>query len=256
MIIRINKKESPYVLVDKRFINDKRLSNKAKGIMLYLLSKPDGWHVQLTDIENNSADGIKSIRSGVKELTELKYMVPNVVRDPETGRIKKYDYDVYESPVAQNGKVGLPVAQKRQVGKRQVGNGNVNNKGLKVINELSNPKVEVDSNNNIKAGSNETIIITVPIKRKRRFNKIKNQIMEIGWAGPLDEIVKYHNDDPDYVEGWVERVHKIYLEKGGNWAGLLRKSLRSGERIPTRDELEKQSRSKYMEDEFAEFITP
>jgi len=254
MIIRIKKKDVPYVLIRKYFINDKTLSLKAKGIMTYLLSKPDGWHVQVKDLCNQNRDGEKSIRSGIKELVAGGYMVPVRERD-STGRITKYDYDVHEEPLTQNGKVVEPLAGLRQVDKRQVENRHVNKELLNKGNESNKPNLKTHNNNNsIKQGSNGKIIITTPIKHKRKFNKIKKTIMEIGWVGPLDEIVELHNNDPEYVRGWVERVADINKKTPGSWGGLLRKSLRSGERVPTRTEIEKESRKGYLNDEFAEFI--
>jgi len=259
MIIRIKKKDEPYVVLRKHFINDKKLSCKAKGIMTYLLSKPDGWHVQVGDIVNNCADGEKAIRSGIRELKEHKYMVPTIDRDPATGKILKYDYDVHELPVAQNRQMVTesksPLAGLRQVGKRQVENRHVNKELLKQNNKLSKYKGE-DNNNNksIKQGNPKNIIITTPIKHKRKFNKIKNTIMEIGWVGPLDEIVQLHNNDPDYVHGWVQRIEEINNKTPGNWAGLLRKSLRSGERVPTREEIEARNRRAYLEDPYSEYV--
>ena len=254
MIIRVKKKDEPYVLIRKYFINDKSLSLKAKGIMTYLLSKPDGWHVQVKDLINQNADGEKAIRSGIKELKDAGYMVPVVERD-ESGRVIKYDYDVHEEPVTENRKVVKPLAGFRQVDKRQVENRHVNKELLKQDNELSNVKSKkINNNNNNGGATKKDIIITVPIKHKRKFNKIKNSIMEIGWVGPLDEIVEYHNNDPDYVSGWVDRIVKVNEKNPGNWAGLLRKSLRSGERIPTRAEMETDKRKGYLEDEYAEFI--
>jgi len=252
MIIRVNKKDQPYVLISKELINDKSLSYKAKGIMGYLLSKPDGWHVRIGDLINQSTDGEKSVRSGVKELKTIGYMIPAIERDPTTGRVLKYDYEVREKPLAQNGKVASPLAQKRKVGKRQVGNRHVNNKGLKQVNDLS--KENKEGNNNNKYVKPKDIIITVPIKHKRKFNKIKNTIIKIGWAGPLDEVVEFHNADPNFVRGWVERVEQIHKDQGGNWAGLLRSSLRSGNKVPTQAEIEIQQRKGYLDDPYAEYV--
>jgi len=251
MIIRVKKKDEPYVLIRKYFINDKSLSLKAKGIMTYLLSKPDGWHVQVTDLVNQNADGEKAIRSGIKELKDAGYMVPVVNRD-ETGKIIKYDYDVHEEPLAGFRQVDNPLAGFRQVGKRQVENRHVNKELLKKNNELSNVKLKMNNNNNRETKKKD--IINIPIKHKRKFNKIKNSIMEIGWVGPLDEIINFHNNDPDFVHGWVERIIEINKKNPGNWAGLLRKSLRSGERVPTREEMEKNDRTKYINDKYAEYI--
>jgi len=255
MIIRVNKKDQPYVLVSKELINDKSLSLKAKGIMVYLLSKPDGWHVRIGDLINQNTDGEKAVRSGVKELKEAGYMVPVIERDPETQRVLKYDYEVREKPLAGNGKVDKPLAGKRKVGKRKVGNRQVNNKGLLLINESSKEKGEVNNNNkSIKETRQKDIIITVQIKHKRKFNKIQQEIINLGWAGSLDEIIEFHNTDPDFVRGWVERIAQIQKEKGGSWAGLLRKSLRSGNAVPTQEEIENQQRKGYLDDPYSEFI--
>jgi len=253
MIIRVNKKDQPYVLISKELINDKRLSYKARGIVSYLLSKPNGWHVRIGDLINQSdKDGEKSVRSGVQELKAIGYMVPVIDRDPETQRVLKYDYDVREKPLAQNGKVGKPLAQKGKVGKGKVGNRQVNNKGLKVINDLSKDKIDVNNNN--KSIKPKDIIITVPIKDKRKFNKLKIRIIKIGWVGSLDEIIEFHNNDPKFVEGWVKRIESIQTKEGGSWAGLLRKSLRSGIKPPSISEIEKNQRKDYLSDEYAEFI--
>lgn len=73
MIIHIAKRENPYVMIDKRMIEDGALSWKAKGILAYLLSKPPGWIVMRQDIVNHSSDGLDSVQSGMQELKELGY---------------------------------------------------------------------------------------------------------------------------------------------------------------------------------------
>ncbi len=40
-IIRVKKCQNNFVMMDKTFLEDTRLSFKAKGILAYLLSKPD-----------------------------------------------------------------------------------------------------------------------------------------------------------------------------------------------------------------------
>ena len=42
-VIRVQKRPSSFVMMDKSFLEDTRLSYKAKGILAYLLSKPDNW---------------------------------------------------------------------------------------------------------------------------------------------------------------------------------------------------------------------
>lgn len=249
MIIRINKKDDPYVRLDKYFINDDRLSLKAVGIMTHLLSKPDGWHVRPAEIANSHPDGITGVRTGIKELKDCGYMKPIVTRDPKTGKILKWDYDVYERPLNENLNVAIQESGFQQVGFQQVGNRTHNNKGLLLMDDLTKNNGN-HNNNSIKKNSNKKTIITVPIKHKRKFNKIKQDILNLGWVGSLDEIIKFHNQDPEFVRGWVERISNINID---NPAGLLRKSLRLGEHVPTKDEV-KSRRKKYLDDPLSEFI--
>ena len=67
-------KENPYTKVSNAFINDSRLSFKAKGILLYLLSKPDTWVYKVQDLYNYSTDGFDSIKNGIKELKACGYI--------------------------------------------------------------------------------------------------------------------------------------------------------------------------------------
>lgn len=252
MIIRVNKKDDPYVRIDKLFINDPGLSLKAKGIMTYLLSKPDGWHVRVGDLVNQNTDGDKSVRSGIHELIAARYMAPDITRDPVTKSILKYDYTVSERPLPQNGKVGINLlSHYRKVGKLKVGKQKVGNRVLnnKLLSNRGKQKINKKSNNNntraSKSGDRGKPIITIPIKQKRKFNTLKKKILNMGWIGSLDEVVELHNNNPDYVKDWVNRISKVDID---NQAGLLRKSLRSGDPAPT-DKIKN-----YLDDPLAEFI--
>ncbi len=101
-IIRVLKnKKNPYFMMNKTGINDPRLSLKSKGLLAYLISKPDGWYINYQDIIKNSNNSVYSIRSAVKELLHFGYMVRTQIRS-ENGRFGYYDYTVYERPQAIN----------------------------------------------------------------------------------------------------------------------------------------------------------
>lgn len=73
MIIKIKKRENPYVQIDHRILEDARLSWRAKGVLAYLLSKPPEWEVRSEDVINKSTDGRDAVRSAMAELKELGY---------------------------------------------------------------------------------------------------------------------------------------------------------------------------------------
>lgn len=98
-IFRVVKdRENPYVMMDKRPLENPALSFKAKGILAYLLSRPDGWEVNVPDLVNRSTDGPSAIRSGLKELRAAGHVVYNRARDDKM-HITKWIIEVHERPV-------------------------------------------------------------------------------------------------------------------------------------------------------------
>jgi hypothetical protein len=92
----VKNKDNPFVMIDHRPIGNPALSFKAKGILSYLLSRPDGWEVNVPDLVNHSTDGAAAIRSGLKELREARHIAYNPTR--QGGYIKKWVIEVYEIP--------------------------------------------------------------------------------------------------------------------------------------------------------------
>lgn len=114
---RVIKESGNFVTVNKNFIYNNDLSWKAKGILLYLLSRPDDWQVYETELQKNASDGKDSLKSGIKELEDVGYILRSRKRD-KNGKFSGYDYCVYEYP-HQSGKtdVGKSVDGKTDVGK-------------------------------------------------------------------------------------------------------------------------------------------
>lgn len=97
MIIHVKKRETPYAIIDKTGLNDKRLSFKARGILAYLLTKPDDWKVMVQELINSSPEGRTAIYSGLKELEKHGYMKKRALRGDD-GKFTGWDYDVIEKP--------------------------------------------------------------------------------------------------------------------------------------------------------------
>ncbi len=99
MIIKVKKGERPFFQMEKQSINDSQLSYKARGILAYLISKPDDWEINVTELERSSEkDGRDSVRSGLKELEQARYLMKERVQDKETGHFKGWEYVLYETP--------------------------------------------------------------------------------------------------------------------------------------------------------------
>ena len=97
---RIKKdKDNPYVMVNKRVVLDPRLSYRAKGVLIYLLSRPDDWIVYEREIAKHSTDGPWSVKMAIRELIAAGYITREKLRHQDTGKYQGYQYTVRESPL-------------------------------------------------------------------------------------------------------------------------------------------------------------
>jgi hypothetical protein len=96
-VFRIKKRDNPYAQIDRAPLEDARLSFKARGILAYLLCKPDGWLCRVNDLITRSPDGRDSVKSGLAELRRHHY-ARLVTEQGGGGQLVGTFYDVYENP--------------------------------------------------------------------------------------------------------------------------------------------------------------
>jgi hypothetical protein len=97
-VFRVAKnRDNPYVMLNKKFLEHPQLSYRAKGILSYILSKPDHWNLNVSDLVNHGKEGRDAIYSAVKELVQHGFMQHICYR--EHGKISHYEYIVYEQPL-------------------------------------------------------------------------------------------------------------------------------------------------------------
>lgn len=96
-IVHIKKRENPYAQIDKRCIEDSRLSWRARGILAYLLSKPENWTVNVKDIEQRGKEGRDAVQAALKELEKAGYASYGATRG-ENGKITGSAWTITEEP--------------------------------------------------------------------------------------------------------------------------------------------------------------
>ncbi|WP_394868232.1 DnaD domain protein [Staphylococcus borealis] len=121
-VFRVYKESGNFVTVHKSFIHDDNLSWKAKGILLYLLSRPDDWRIYETELNKHSSDGRDSLRTGIKELEDAGY-IHRTRRRNEKGQLREYEYQVFEQP----NQIGKTYVGKANIGKSNTTNNNSTN---------------------------------------------------------------------------------------------------------------------------------
>ena len=95
MIIRVKKDKGYFVASNKPF-NDKDLSWEARGVLAYLLSKPDDWTVRNGDIYKQGPAGINKVKRILGELQEAGYLQRTRFR--KSDGTFEWESTIYETP--------------------------------------------------------------------------------------------------------------------------------------------------------------
>lgn len=101
-IRRAPRPQSQFYVLDNRIAADERLSWQARGLLIFLLTKPDNWEISVAHLVKQTENaGKKSGRDAVyamfKELQEAGYLRRTSVRG-EDGSFSGTEYEVSESP--------------------------------------------------------------------------------------------------------------------------------------------------------------
>ena len=95
-IIKIIKRNCPYVTIDKTGIDDPNLSWAATGLLTYLIGRPGNWKINITHLSSVKTCKETATKSALKELREANYCHYFVVR--KNGKISETFYLVFEVP--------------------------------------------------------------------------------------------------------------------------------------------------------------
>lgn len=78
----IRRQRSTWTTVDNRIINDRRLSMKALGLLVFMLSKPDNWEFSQEALGDWFSEGRDAMRSVMKNLAAAGYIRREISRLP------------------------------------------------------------------------------------------------------------------------------------------------------------------------------
>lgn len=186
------KKDARYFTASNEPFNDKKLSWEARGLMGYLLSKPNDWQVNQTDIEKQGTAGREKVRRMLAELRKYGYM--NRIRI--TVEHNKFDWitEVYESP-SQNPSINSGFIKSQYTAFQSLA------KPLtgKAIDIVSTDVLSTDSNDRFKQ-----IVLKVSELRGGAINAMDAELIEY-WL-------------PKHTDFWIEEALKRTKAKGARSA--------------------------------------
>lgn len=127
--VTARKTAEPFAIVCKRILDDPRLSWRAKGIVAYLIGKPDGWKLRVSDLVKHGTDGKHAIRAALNELRDYGYA--QFTRHRQGGVISEGEWEISDSPVftprSKNQDVEPPRSDFQEEGNQEEGNQHLSN---------------------------------------------------------------------------------------------------------------------------------
>src|SRR5207342_3868060 len=85
-IVRAPRPTSGYTLIRDSVLRDGRLSYRARGVLVSILSRPDHWATNADKLATEGKEGRDAVRSAMDELAEFGYLERRSVQDLNTGR--------------------------------------------------------------------------------------------------------------------------------------------------------------------------
>ena len=93
----VARREDPFARITKSMLSDSRISWEAKGILSYLLGKPEDWKLRVSDLVKHGTAGERKIRAALNELRAFGYA--DLVQDREGGRIVGWTWRLCDYPI-------------------------------------------------------------------------------------------------------------------------------------------------------------
>ena len=92
-MIKVNVKNN-FTIVPNDVIVNPNLTKNAKLILIYLLSKPENWKVQIKDIQSNLVIGRDSVYSALNNLIDNQLMIRSKPRKLQNGQWSQVKYEL------------------------------------------------------------------------------------------------------------------------------------------------------------------
>ena len=220
-MIKIIKRDCPYVTIDKTGIDDPNLSWAATGLLTYLIGRPGNWKINITHLSGVKLDGERATRGALLELREANYCHYFEIR--KKGKVVETIYLVFEVPISYEEAIKNYIDLKDD---EQILYKEVKKKEPKVQNEVSVksienkevlPKVQNAKTNNAK-GENEGLLIidttnnrTTNKKTTTSENKKSSSFLEENSSGKemINELLKKYN----LSKSTRKNILNLYLKK-------------------------------------------
>lgn len=241
--------ESKFTTVPNDLIQNGDLTWEARGMLVYLLSKPKDWVVMKKDLEKQSPASDYVVSRILKELEDFRYIRREKTKN-EKGQWEWHTW-VYDEPIPQelgDGQETIP---------QKLGDG---------LEEKTIPQLSIDGlPTDGKLGYiQKTELLKTEKQKKEKENYDKNggcrNIFQL-YSEEISELTPGIKDrlilaEKEYPGPWIEKAFMIAIENNVRKWSYISAILKNWNKAGGPEEYEKQDKphQDYVEGEFAEFI--
>jgi hypothetical protein len=161
MVIKFKKERGEFITVERDAIdNDKFISFKAKGLLTYLMGRPNNWKPNIKEMVSHARDKEASVKSGISELKKAGYV--EIKRFQDKKGLWGWEWSVCDRPIYERhqpkctkstfGEPKKPKVEKQLSEKKPIGVGETPTTESR---KTESRKIDFDSNNDLKNNGNK-----------------------------------------------------------------------------------------------------
>jgi len=209
--IRVKKGRTPFTRIENSLLQDSRLSWKARGLLAYMLSKPDDFIFHMDELTRHTTDGIDSIRAGIKELQVLGYIKRHPIK--EKGKIVTWEMIIFEKPES-----GFPDVEKPLVENPMLITNDL------ITNDLNKKDIYIDLQN-IGDSFIQSYIEAFKRKMKKKHMRVTEEQLSFIQA-QIEQLRSYDIDEHEWTSAVKEHFSELPKSNNGNIIAFLHASHR------------------------------
>ena len=222
MIIRREKTDN-YSIIANECFKDNSISARAKGIYGYLMTLPDDWKLQKSELYNHFTEGQKAIDTAFKELKEKGYISQTRIKK-ENGQFSGWAYVVYEfqtplpnsvksvetDPAEKAKSDNLPVGNQTLLNTKEL-NTEIKQKTNKQTNKVEESNLENEKVKDDKSVSRSSISFFDEdvVDKSDRINEIKIDLKKLELSNPqISGLLKTKSNSLELIEQAIYETSK------------------------------------------------
>lgn len=213
MVFRVEKNRD-YCTINNTVLRDCRLSLKAKGLLVTMLSLPDDWDYSIQGLTKILKEGKDAVRAAIVELEQFGYVTREQDRN-EQGVFCGYIYTIRELPVLEE-EDSEPMAENPTSVKQTSENPTQLNTNKQSTKELTTT-TEKDSISFLRGGNNKHVLLLATelkwLDEVYGFERVRLMIQRLDYH--IEKTGTFYPSHFDVIRKWITEDDERLKEGAG-----------------------------------------